>query len=152
MVGGRREGGEGERGEGGGRDGEEREGWRREGGMEERGRAGGEREGEERKGGREGEIMESSDTATLLDQGTHTVHFPVHVLSLQQTEGLAFTVRRSALTESYIKMEQGSVGQHLPAVMVVQGTRKGPCIREPSQCNALVKGSSHLHDDKKSFN
>ena len=95
--------------------------------------------------------MESSDTATLLDQGTHTVHFPVHVLSLQQTVGLAFTVRRSALTESYIKMEQGSVGQHLPAVMVVQGTRKGPCIREPPQCNALVKGSSHLHDDKKLF-
>ena len=141
-MGGRREGGEGGRGEGGGRDGEEREGWRREGGMEERGR----------EGGREGEIMESSDTATLLDQGTHTVHFPVHVLSVQQTVGLAFTVRRSALTESYIKMEQGSVGQHLPAVMVVQGTCKGPCIREPPQCNALVKGSSHLHDDKKSFN
>ena len=113
-------------------------------------RAGGEREGG-REGGREGEIMESSDTATLLDQGTHTVHFPVHVLSVQQTVGLAFTVRRSALTESYIKMEQGSVGQHLPAVMVVQGTCKGPCIREPPQCNALVKGSSHLHDDKKSF-
>ena len=144
-MGGRREGGEGGRGEGGGRDGEEREGWRREGGMEERGRGGG-------GGGGEGEIMESSDTATLLDQGTHTVHFPVHVLSVQQTVGLAFTVRRSALTESYIKMEQGSVGQHLPAVMVVQGTCKGPCIREPPQCNALVKGSSHLHDDKKSFN
>ena len=150
-MGGRREGGEGGRGEGGGRDGEEREGWRREGGMEERGREKRGREGG-RERGREGEIMESSDTATLLDQGTHTVHFPVHVLSLQQTEGLAFTVRRSALTESYIKMEQGSVGQHLPAVMVVQGTRKGPCIREPPQCNALVKGSSHLHDDKKSFN
>ena len=123
-----------------------------EGGTERRGRDGEEKEGWRREGGREGEIMESSDTATLLDQGTHTVHFPVHVLSLQQTEGLAFTVRRSALTESYVKMEQGSVGQHLPAVMVVQGTCKGPCIREPPQCNALVKGSSHLHDDKKSFN
>lgn len=48
-------------------------------------------------------------------------------------------------------MEEGSVGQHFPAVMAVNGSRKGPRVLEPLQCNALVEGRLHLCEDKGSL-
>ena len=48
-------------------------------------------------------------------------------------------------------MEEGSVSQHFPAVMAVNGSRKGPRVLEPLQCNAFVEGRLHLCEDKDSL-